>query len=103
MDTKSDTLLLSYKGNAELKKALGDYQPGDTCELTIEVTVRANDDETFDAVIDAVEPSESMGYEEEEEGEDEANESKISTRPDRQEDMGNEPALVIVAARKSRK
>lgn len=102
MDTKSDSLILSYKGNAELKKALGDYQPGDTCELTIEVTVRANDDEAFDAVIDAVEPSESMGSGEEE-GEDEANESKISMRPDRQDDMGNEPALVIVASRKPRK
>lgn len=99
MDTKSDCLMLSYKSNEELKKALGDLQPGDKAELTIEVTVRANDDEAFDAIIDAVEMNEETAEEEASEyGENE----KISTRPDKEQDLG-EPALVIVASRNSAK
>lgn len=102
MDTKSDSLLLSYKGNEELKKTLGDLQPGDTCELKLEVTVRANDDEAFDAVIDSVEMCDEMSEDEEDDETETENEAKVSTRPDKEEDMG-EPALVIVAQRKPAK
>lgn len=99
MDTKSDSLLLSYNGNEELKKALGDLQPGDTCELKIEVTVRANDEEAFDAMIDSVERCDDEMYEEGDDESEEGAEKKVSTRPDKEDDVG-EPALVIVAARK---
>lgn len=58
MESKADSLLLSYEGNDSLKAALGGLQPGDQAELCITVTVRANDDKTFDAIIDEVEADE---------------------------------------------
>jgi hypothetical protein len=60
MDSKSDTLLLSFKENPELQAALGDLQPGDQVELCVKVTCRANDKDSFDSTIDEVELMDSM-------------------------------------------
>lgn len=57
MDSVSDSLILSYKDNPELQAALGDLQPGDKVTLSVTVTVRANDKDQFDSLIDEVEPS----------------------------------------------
>lgn len=86
MDSKSDSVLLSYKDNPELKAALGGKQPGDTCEITLKVTVRANDDDTFDALIDEIHTEDESSEEEMDEMED-----------DESEDESEAPVMVVMA------
>lgn len=75
MDSASDSLILSYKDNPELKSLLADYQPGDQVELCVTVTVRDNNTDKFDSLIDEVEPMDDTGGDEEETPEEEASET----------------------------
>lgn len=88
MDSKSDSIQLSYQDNDELKAALGGMEPGDEVKLTLIVTVRGNDDDGFDALIDEVEVAES----EEPEDEDEETESD--------EDEDEDSALSVMKSKK---
>lgn len=90
MDSKSDSLLLSYKDNPELKAALADATPGDEIELCVTVTVRANDAESFDAMIDKVEL---MDEEMDEKSEEKAGDYAA----DEDDSELDDPALVIIA------
>lgn len=94
MESSSDSLLLSYKDNPELLAALGDKQPGDSVTLTIQVTVRANDEEHFDALIDNVETSDSETAEPDE-GSDEE-EAKDAAEGE------SSPAIALLGKRKKK-
>ena len=104
MDSKSDCLVLNYKDNPDLKAALGDMQPGDSVTLELTCTVRSNDDEAFDGMIDEIEvdsaeedASESDGSETDEKDKSEKY-SEGSSKMD-----SAEPALIIVTARNKMK
>lgn len=100
MDSKSDSLVLNYKDNPDLKAALGDMQPGDTVTLELTCTVRSNDDEAFDGMIDEIEVD---GAEEDAtEGEDSEYSDKEKSEGSSKMDAA-EPALIIVTARNKMK
>jgi len=70
-----NTLSLSYADNPDLKLQLGQAQPGDKITLEIEVMVKSNDGDQFDAVVESItesEPTEAADSEEEDMPEDEA-------------------------------
>lgn len=100
MDSKSDSLVLNYKDNPDLKAALGDMQPGDTVTLELTCTIRSNDDEAFDGMIDEIKVD---GAEED------AAMSEDSEYDDKEKSEGSskmdaaEPALIIVTARNKMK
>jgi hypothetical protein len=54
METTSDTLELTLKGNEDLKLELSGKQPGDKMEICLQVTVTSVDDDRFEAAIDEV-------------------------------------------------
>ena len=101
MDSKSDSLVLNYKDNPDLKAALGDMEPGDTVTLEITCTVRSNDDEAFDGLIDEIEVD---GAEDAGEDEDSGYDAKKKKGDEDSSDMDSaEPALIIVTARNKMK
>lgn len=98
MDSISDALKLTLKDNDELKAALGGAKPGDKLELCVSVTVRSNDEDTFDALIDEVELME-----------DEAADEEAAPAEDKPEDMMDDEdekpsaALIVMASKKKKK
>ena len=87
METKSDTIALTLKGNEELKTELGGAQPGDVIELVLTVTVSAVDDEKFEAAIDDVLV----------EGAVETEEDESESETDEEDE---DPAMVVMLAKK---
>jgi hypothetical protein len=102
MDSKSDCLVLNYKDNPDLKAALGDTEPGDTVTLQLTCTVRSNDDEAFDGMIDEIEVD---GAEDADGADDEDSGYGDKKKSDKDSsDMDSaEPALIIVTARNKMK
>jgi hypothetical protein len=101
MDSTADALKLSYKDNPELKAALGDAKPGDQIELCVTVTVRSNDEDTFDALIDEVEPMSEDAYEDAYEAdEDEEKEPSLSDEPDDAGEKKPSAVLMVMAGKK---
>lgn len=100
MDSKSDCLVLNYKDNPDLKAALGDMEPGDTVSLKLTCTVRSNDDEAFDGMIDEIEVD---GADDVGEDEDSGYDAKKKDDKDSSDMDSAEPALIIVTARNKMK
>jgi hypothetical protein len=104
MDSKSDCLVLNYKDNPDLKAALADMQPGDSVTLELTCTVRSNDDEAFDGMIDEIEVD-SAAEDAEDKKQSETDEKKKSDKySEGSSSMDSaEPALIIVTARNKMK
>lgn len=99
MDSKSDCLVLNYKDNPDLKAALGDMEPGDTVTLRLTCTVRSNDDEAFDGMIDEIEVDGADDADDEDSGYGD----KKKSDEDSSDTDSAEPALIIVTARNKMK
>jgi hypothetical protein len=87
MESQADSITLNYADNEELKTALGGKEPGDEVTLTLRVTVRANSDDAFDAMIDDVQLDTSEEEPETEEvDEEDADVSVIAATEDEDEE-----------------
>jgi hypothetical protein len=94
MESSKDTIVLDYDDNEELKATLGGKEPGDKVTLTVTALVKANDEKTFEAIIEEV-TAEDTPEEEEEESEDDEEEAES-------EDDEATPSVVRVMTKKKK-
>lgn len=78
MDSKTNTIRLDFRDNPDLKTLLGGYGPGDKVVLELEVSVKSNDEQTFEASVDSIDAESCDEEASEEEGTDSESESEDS-------------------------